>query len=89
MNSGHPTTVGRVYGSRRMTVTRRAVEWLCWSLAIVLIAVYCGARGVGELERRQAIALFMQTRVHVFAEQIAARDVDHVRGGPVAAAVSF
>jgi hypothetical protein len=41
---------------------RRGVEWVCWVLAIILLAVYCGARSHGELERRDAFATFIHSR---------------------------
>jgi hypothetical protein len=41
----------------------RAVDGVCWAVAIALLAVYCGARSYGELERREAIASFIQSRV--------------------------
>jgi hypothetical protein len=40
---------------------RRGVEAVCWILAIVLLALYCGARSHGELERRDALALFIHS----------------------------
>jgi len=40
---------------------RRGVEGVCWVLAIVLLALYCGARSHGEVERRDALATFIRT----------------------------
>ena len=40
---------------------RRGVEAVCWVLAIVLLALYCGARSHGEIERRDALALFIHS----------------------------
>ena len=41
---------------------RRGVDGVCWVLAIVLLALYCGARSHGELERRDAFATFIHSR---------------------------
>ncbi len=41
---------------------RPGVEGICWVLAIVLLALYCGARSHGELERRDALATFIHSR---------------------------
>ncbi len=40
---------------------RRGVEGICWVLAILLLALYCSARSHGELERRDAFAMFIHS----------------------------
>ena len=47
---------------RVTALASRSVNGGCWVLAIALLGVYCGLRGYGELERRAAIALFLQPR---------------------------
>lgn len=61
-----PTTLGSTRtgtsaatGAPISVFERRGVEAVCWVLAIVLLALYCGARSHGELERRAALATFI------------------------------
>jgi len=44
------------------TFARRAADGGWWALAIALLGVYCGLRGYGESERRDAFALFLEPR---------------------------
>jgi hypothetical protein len=44
------------------TFARRAADGGWWVLAIALLGVYCGLRGYGESERRDAFALFLEPR---------------------------
>ncbi|HLF11189.1 MAG TPA: hypothetical protein VJA26_08235 [Gammaproteobacteria bacterium] len=44
------------------TFARRAADGGWWVLAIALLGVYCGLRGYGESERRDAFALFLERR---------------------------
>jgi hypothetical protein len=44
------------------TFARRAADGGFWVLAIALLGVYCGLRGYGERERRDAFALFLEPR---------------------------
>jgi len=44
------------------TFTRRAADGGWWVLAFALLVVYCGLRGYGERERRDAFALFLEPR---------------------------
>jgi len=55
-----PTSAAR--GAHVSVFSRRGVEGSCWVLAIVLLALYCAARSYGEPERRDALALFIQSR---------------------------
>jgi hypothetical protein len=43
-------------------IASRAANGGWWVLAIALLGVYCGLRGPGERERRDAFALFLQLR---------------------------
>jgi hypothetical protein len=42
------------------TLARRAADGGWWVVAITLLGVYCGLRGYGERDRRDAIAQFFQ-----------------------------
>ncbi|HEY4645975.1 MAG TPA: class D sortase [Steroidobacteraceae bacterium] len=64
---------------------RHALETACWTLGIVLIALYFGARAYGELERRQAIATFTQARSAMSAEAHVTRDIDRISLEPASA----
>jgi hypothetical protein len=61
----------------------RAFEGAYWVLAIVLLALYCGARSYGELERRDAFALFIRARSPDLAAEIATPAADRAETGSV------
>lgn len=57
------------------TLARRAADGGWWVVAIALVGVYCGLRGYGERERREAFALFLEPRP-VAAELTAVEPTD-------------
>jgi hypothetical protein len=40
---------------------RKGVDVVCWILAIVLLALYCGARSHGDLAPRDSLVMFMRS----------------------------
>jgi hypothetical protein len=83
MNPEH-TPLAATGASRLTGLAGRAVEGVCWALAVVLVAVYCGARSYGELERRDALALFIRSLSSDRAAAVATRDADRAQSGPIA-----
>lgn len=61
-----------------MSLAGYRLEIACWTLGIVLITLYFGARAHGELERRQAVATFTQARSAMSAETHVTRDTDQI-----------
>jgi hypothetical protein len=59
----------------------RAFEGVCWALGIVLLALYCGARSYGELERRDALALLIRARSPELAVAIVTPAADGAETG--------
>jgi predicted exporter len=67
-------------GSRTSALRCRVLETIYWALAIVVFAVYCGARSYGDLERWRPVSPSVDSReaLHLDGVTLAADRADRL-----------
>ncbi len=71
MDSERRTTIVRYHGSRAGALRRHALETVYWTLAAVLLVVYCGVRSYGDREQWRAISTLFESRASTYVDTLA------------------
>jgi hypothetical protein len=70
MDSEYRAVSYRRDGSRASALRCRVLETTYWALAIVVFAVYCGARTYGDLERWRPVSPSVDSRVAAHVDDV-------------------
>lgn len=79
MDSEHRTSVVRSRGSRAGALRRHALEAVYWTLAVVLLVVYCGVRSYGDREQWRSISTLFESSAPAYVDTFPVDRPDDIR----------